>query len=292
MTIRTQELYTFFVVARAGAMHLAADELGVTPGAISQRIRAIEETHGRRLFSRHRSGVSLTTAGQELWKEVSDAFSVLETTHRRHFANARRSQIRISTSPTFAHAFLVSALGEFTSAHPKICLDIESDYRLVDLKTEPVDLAIRHGLGTYPGLVTKWLCAPELILVGSPALIEDRGPITRPEDCLRFPLLPDETGTDWNMWFKAHGVDAKHARYTTTFRVGYLTVKAAVNSQGLALLSDVYVREELSTGHLVRAFDGSWPTKFAYYAAGLPETFERPPVKAFINWLQPSLAAV
>lgn len=286
MALRIQDLYTFFVVARSGAMHEAARELGVSPGAISQRIRAIEEKHGRRLFSRSRKGIELTKPGEALWNEVRDAFTNIEAAHDRHFAGASKSTIRISAAPTFAYSSLVPRLGAFTGANPGIMIAIETDDRLVDLKTEPVDLAIRHGLGNYPGLKSEWLISPELIIVGSPKLLAKHGPVNEPADCLQYPLLQDSTGADWSLWFAAHGVDARLARYSTAFKDDFLTVKAATEGQGLALLNDVYVTDELKAGRLVKALDISWPTKFAYYAVALPETFQRPPVKIFMKWLK------
>jgi len=285
MPLPIRDLYTFFVVARAGAMQAAAHELGVTPGAISQRIRSIEDRYGKRLFVRSRDGVSLTASGKALWKEVKSAFAQIETSHNRHIGKDVKTILRISAAPTFAHSFLVSNLASFNEDHPGIRFNIETEDRLADLRSEPIDLAIRHGLGDYAGLRSEWLCAPELIVVGSPALLESQHPVKEPEDCLRFTLLPDETGLDWALWFEAHRVNAVAPSYGTAFKDGFLTVKAASRGQGLALINDIYVREELADGRLVQLLPGSWPTKFAYYAVALPETFDRPAVKAFVKWL-------
>jgi LysR family glycine cleavage system transcriptional activator len=292
MPLPIRDLYTFFVVARAGAMQAAARELGVTPGAISQRIRSIEKHHGKRLFVRSRDGISLTVSGKSLWKEVEGAFARIEASHRRHFCKNGQTTLRISAAPTFAHSFLVSNLASFNQVHPAIKLSIETDDRLVDLRSEPIDLAIRHGLGDYPGLRSDWLCAPELIVVGSPTLLESQPPVREPADCLRFTLLPDETGLDWTLWFEAHGIGAAAPTYGTAFKDGFLTVKAAVRGQGLALINDIYVREELSDGRLVRLLAESWPTKFAYYAVALSETFDRTAVRTFVKWLSAECAGM
>lgn len=289
MAIRIQDLYTFHVVARTGAMQDAAHELGVTPGAISQRIRAVEERHGLRLFTRSKNGIALTAAGLALTSDVSAAFSLIETAHDKHF-KARQNIIRISTSATFAHSMLVSCLGRFSERHPEIKVSVETEDRLVDLKSEPVDLAIRHGLGNYTGAVSKWLCSPELFLVASPTLLKKNGPLTGPADCLRYKLLPDATGKDWEIWFEAQGIDAKSAIYGSQYRNDFLMVKAAVEGQGLALLKDIYAKESLASGHLVRVLDVSWPTKFAYYAVALDEVFERPSISALAKWLQEDLS--
>jgi len=288
MAIRIQDLYTFHVVARCGAMQDAAHELGVTPGAISQRIRAIEERHGLRLFMRSKNGIALTVAGHALKSEVSAAFAVIETAHDKHFTN-RHGAIRISVSVTFAHTTLVSSLGRFSDLHPTTKISIETEDRLVDLKSEPIDLAIRHGLGSYTGLVSEWLCSPELILVASPTLLEKHGTLNDPADCLHYKLLPESTGKDWSIWFEAHGIDASQAAYGTQYGNDFLTVKAAVEGQGLALLNDIYVKESLASGHLVRALDFAWPTTFAYYAVALEEVLKRPLVSTLVDWFKKDL---
>ncbi|PIE09293.1 MAG: LysR family transcriptional regulator [Rhodobacterales bacterium] len=288
MAIRIQDLHTFHVVARAGSMQDAAHELGVTPGAISQRIRQIEEHHGLRLFTRSKKGLALTAAGSALQSDIGPAFDAINAARRKHFSG-HDTAIRISTSPTFAHSMLVSSLGRLAEEHPKIRVSVETDDRLVDLKSEPVDLAIRHGLGGYPGLKSEWLCSPELVLVASPALLEQTGPLKEPSDCLRHRLLPDATGKDWSIWFEAQGVDASAALYGPRYGDDFLTVKAVMEGQGIALLNDLYVEEGLASGQLVRALDSAWPTSFAYYAVALEETFERPAVATLVKWLKTEL---
>ncbi|USG59534.1 LysR substrate-binding domain-containing protein [Sneathiella marina] len=288
MTLRIQDLYTFFVVARAGAMQQAANELRVTPGAISQRIASIEDRYGKRLFSRSRKGVELTKAGQDLWSDIDASFSKIEKANNAHFGRNSEQQIRISATPTFAYSCLVPRLGEFTDKYPKLNITIETDKRLVDLRSEPIDLAIRHGLGDYVGYQSEWLSSPELIVVGSPSLLQRGRPINDAIDCLGYRLLRDTTAicSDWQLWCEARGIDERKALYGPSFEDDYLIVKAAVEGQGLALLSDVYVSEQLKTKQLVKACDAAWPTHFAYYAVALPVTFERPAVKIFVQWLK------
>lgn len=288
MALRIQDLYTFHVVARAGTMQDAAHKLGVTPGAISQRIKSVEERHGARLFRRSKNGLTLTKAGHALQSDISEAFATIETAHERHLTR-HGDTVRISTSASFAHSTLVSSLGAFAEAHPALKLSVETDDRLVDLRSEPIDLAIRHGLGTYAGLRSEWLCSPELVLVASPTLLSRRGALSDPVDCLRYPLLPDATGKDWSIWFEAQGIDASGAHYGPQYGNDFLTVKAATEGQGLALLNDLYVKEGLASGVLVRALDAAWPTRFAYYAVALPETFDRPAVAKCVKWLKVAL---
>ncbi len=288
MAIRMQDIHTFFVVARSGTMQGAAQELGVSPGAISQRVRLIEEQCGKRLFSRTRNGVSLTKAGNALWSDTETAFLKIEAASLKHFSRHEQSHIRISAAPTFAYSVLVPRLGDFVKNNPQIKITIDTDHRLVDLKSEPVDLAIRHGLGKYTGYESVWLSSPELVVVGSPGLLADGKPINEAIDCLNYPLLQDTEAScsDWQLWMEARGIDGEKARYGPAFKDDFMIIKAAVAGQGLALLHDVYVNDELRKGTLLKACSAAWPTNFAYYAVTLPETGSRPAVKKFVKWLQ------
>ncbi|MBL4784160.1 MAG: LysR family transcriptional regulator [Cohaesibacteraceae bacterium] len=286
MAIRIQNCYTFFLVARTGSMQAAAQELNVTPGAISQRIKDIEEQNGRRLFDRSRKGITLTEAGRSLWEDISAPFLSIENAYHDHFARGSGTGIRICAAPGFAYSVLVPRLGDFTDSHPDIRITIETSDRLADLRSDPIDLAIRHGLGEYPGLTTKWLASPELIVVASPELLEKHGGITTPADCLNYALLGTSCTIDWKMWFRAQGVDDSSARTGTLFEDDYLIIKAAKQGQGIGLINDVLVKDELEDGSLIKVLDATWPMKFAYYAVGLPAVFERPAIRNFTKWLE------
>lgn len=284
MALNIQTLYTFYLVARFGAMHLAADHLAVTPGAISQRIRTIEQEYGTRLFTRTRNGVELTRAGKKLWSDTSDAFDRIEVAHTA-LTNPKGRTLRISTPPAFAHSSLVSRLGVFMEAHPHIRISIETETRLVDLASEPIDIAIRHGLGDYAGLTSIWLGAPEQFVVASPELLRTGPPIQTPADCLNYRLLEHAGTPDWSLWFAGLGLPMDGAKYAAYYKEDSLLVRAAVQGQGLALVTDAYVRDELTRGVLINPLNTTWPTKFAYYAVARPETLQQPAVRAFVDWL-------
>ncbi len=284
MTLRLQDLYTFVVVARAGSMKQAAAILGVTAGAVSQRIRGLEERQGGRLFERTREGVSLTGRGKRLHEPLHKAFGIIEEVAQSSNLTHR---LRINAAAGFAASWLVPRLGDFTQAHPEVSISIETDARLIDFRHEPVDLGIRHGLGDYPGLETHRIAAPGMVVIASPDLLEN-GPVLRePADCLNFTLLQDIHQRDWALWFKALGVDASKARYGPSFSDDGLLVRAAMEGQGLALVREFFATDGLVEGKIKRALDISCPVEFAYYLVGLPETFERPAVKRFLAWLIP-----
>lgn len=288
MVTRVQDLYTFFVIARAGSMQKAAQELGVTPGAISQRVRAIEENCAKRLFSRSRKGIELTKAGNILWQDLEASFLQIEDSYQQHFTHNLESHIRISAAPTFGYSCLVPRLGEFSAANPNIKITIETDDRIVDLRTEPIDLAIRHGLGKYPGFESQWLSSPELIVVASPSLLQQGQEISEAIDCLNYTLIQNSGSacSDWNLWCQARNIDDSKAHYGPAFKDDFLIVKAALEGQGLALLHDIYVQDDLKEHRLIQACKAAWPTEFAYYAVTTKNTLERPAIQKFITWLK------
>src|ERR1700759_4620550 len=244
-------LQTFVAVARAGKMKQAADELAVTPGAVSQRIRQLEEVAGRRLFTRTSTGVELSAAGEAMFVALAEPFQAIEAVDNELGAPSSR-RVTVSTVPSFAATWLVPRLAMFGRLYPDIEIAVEAGNRPVDLKREPIDLAIRHGLGKYPGLESTWLVAAELIVVASPDLLKKRGPLKVPADCLAFPLLHDFNRRDWSLWFEAHGTAAPTSGKGPAFSDNHLIVRAAVAGQGLALVRDIYAEDAIRAKQLIK----------------------------------------
>lgn len=289
MRARLDWLETFVLVARLKSMKAAAETLGLTAGAVSQRMRGLEERMGARLFQRQAGGTSLTQQGEALFADLAAPFAAIDGVWQRIDAAAAPvgspQRIVVSTMPSFANYVLVPRLGDFNARYPQIEVSVETDLRVVDLQTEPVDIAIRHGLGDYPGLVATPLISPALIVVGSPDLLRKHPPLREAKDCLGLPLLHDRTRQDWRLWFEAHGVIAPAHLGGPAFSDGTLIVRAAVAGQGLGLVREFYAAEELAAGRLVRALDLRWPSRFGYYIVATAQSLERPAVRRFRDWL-------
>ena len=285
MRIPFELMHTFVVTAKARRMAAAADTLGLTPGAVSQRIKELEARVGHRLLLRSPKGVELTRAGRRLFERVSDPFRALEAAYATASGRGPSQRIVVTTTPSFAANWLVERLADFARMQPKIEIAVDAGNAVVDLRADAVDLAIRHGLGEYAGLESHWLMAPAQIVVGSPELIEGGPPIIEPEDCLRYPLLHDIARKDWEYWLKALGRDQAVPKAGHAFSDDTLRVRAAVASQGLALVYDTYAAKDIAAGRLVQPYKERWPSKFGYYLVGLSETFRRPPVRRFESWL-------
>jgi LysR family glycine cleavage system transcriptional activator len=277
-------LQAFVAVARAGKMRQAAQELALTPGAVSQRVRQLEEAAGHRLFTRTRAGVELTAAGETMFAALAEPFRALEAADGELGVVPSR-RVTVSAVPSFAATWLVPRLASFARRYPDIEIAVETGLRPVDLKREPIDLAIRHGLGRYPGLDATWLVAPALIVVASPDLLRDRPPLKEPADCRAFPLLHDLNRQDWPLWFEAHGVAAPNCKKGPAFSENHLIVRAAVAGQGLALVRDIYAADDLRSKKLMKALTVNWPLQFAYYAVTTSEAVQKPAVRRFRDWL-------
>jgi len=280
-------LRTFVEVGQRGSMKAAAEALSVTSGAVSQQIRLLEDRIGMALFTRERSGLRLTEAGASVHPALFQAFEQMQVALQSLEEIKSRQTLTVSTVATFAASWLVPRLGRFNLRHPHIEVRVEATSAVVDMRRDRVDVALRHGLGSYPGLDVTRLMAPILVPVASSAFVAASPELMEPEDCLNFPLLHDSDRADWALWLTAHGV-AKDPRAErgTAFEDDFLLIRAAEAGQGLALVPQEYAREEIAAGRLVQVMDKPWPARFAYYVVTRPEAVQRPEIKAFVEWIQ------
>ena len=204
-------LRAFVEVGRRGIK--AAAEAHVTPGAVSQQIRLLEDRLGVALFTRERQGLRLTADGAAAHPLLRQAFSQIEAAVDMLARAPSRQTVTVSTMASFAASWLVPRLARFRARHPRIELRVEASSSVVDLRRDRVDVALRHRLGRYPGLHAVWLMAPVLVPVASPALLgrrkgEDAGRVSGPS------LLHDADRADWPLWLAAHdvAVDARARR--------------------------------------------------------------------------------
>lgn len=284
-------LRAFAEVGRVGSIKAASGTLGVTPSAVSQQIQSLEARLGLLLFERRNRELRLTPAGERLLDDVGGAFERIEaalaTIERDRVAH--RATLIVSTTGSFAATWLVPRLGRFTAAHPHVDVQVLTTPELVPVGTGPgsAGVAVRHGLGEWPGLDARRLLQPRLIPVGCPALIAAHDPIRAAADCLSFPLLHDQAGVDWRLWLQAMGADHRDARAArgTRFSDGALLLRAAVAGQGLALVRDTYANEEIAAGRLDVAYEAPWPARFAYYVVTRPSSAADPHAARFVEWL-------
>jgi LysR family transcriptional regulator, glycine cleavage system transcriptional activator len=278
-------LRAFEAAARHLSMKEAAEELRVTPGAVSQLVRGLEAHLGLALFRRLNRGLMLTEAGQAYLPPLRNAFRQIAEATRRIEGKSDTGLLTLSVAPGFAASWLVPRLARFRQRHPAIELHIRSTSALADFHRDGVDVAIRHGRGRYPGLRSDRILSQELLPVASPSLLHGRRRPRAPADLLRLPLLHDADRQDWSLWLQAQGIDEIGPPAGPSFDDSTLLVRAALAGQGAALLPSALVLDEIADGRLLRLVDAPLPSDFAYYCVSPKETADRPKIAAFRDWL-------
>ncbi|KIL97092.1 Glycine cleavage system transcriptional activator [Paramagnetospirillum magnetotacticum MS-1] len=279
-------LHAFEAAARHLSFARAAGELGVTPAAISQQIKQLEDMLGTSLFHRG-ARLSLTRAAAQAAPEFSDAFDRLAGAVGRLTPESASRPLVVSASPAFASRWLVPRLTRFQEAHPEIDLHLSATLRLVDLDREGVDMAVRYGSGRYPGLHVERLRLEEVVAVAAPRLAAGLGEVS---DLTRATLLVNEhIGWDpdfpsWPSWLAEMGAVADEPLKLRPFGDASLVVEAALAGLGAALVWRTLISDELAAGRLVALFPGR-PLASAYHLVCLPERAQFPPIRAFRDWI-------
>ena len=253
-------LRAFETAARHMNFTRAAEELSVTPGAVSQQIQNLEDYVGAALFKRTPKGLLLTDAAQTALPALREAFDRLQEASELLTASVDGRRVTVSAAPSFAAKWLVPRLGRFESAHPDVDVWLSAGMELVDFNAGEVDLAIRYGSGHYAGLEVSRLMSETVIPVASPALLAGR-PVDRLEDLAQHTLLhdgspdADESCPDWTMWLAARGVRDVDGTRGPRFNQSSLVIEAAMNGRGIALAKRALAQADLDAGRLVTALD-------------------------------------
>ncbi|MES2187046.1 MAG: transcriptional regulator GcvA [Pseudomonadota bacterium] len=289
-------LRAFEVAARHLSFTRAAEELFVTPSAVSHQIKTLEENLGIALFTRDSKALTLTVAGKAYLPGVQEAFKQLVyATHQLQSLGA--PALKINMPPTFAMKWLIPRLGHFLAAHPDIDLKVSTSKHMVDFTREDFDLAVRYGRGVYPGLHSE-LCLPvEMFPVCSPALLQGEHPLRTPADLRHHRLLHDDStyadgsNPNWEMWLEHSGVTGVDARRGPSFWPSHLVIDAAIDGLGVALAKKEWVVRDLARGLLVRPFETSLAVEFSYWIVYPEERATDARITAFMAWMRQELAA-
>lgn len=278
-------LRAFEATARHLSVKSAAAELCVTPGAVSQMLKTLELHLGVSLFHRLNRGLRLTDAGQDFLPAVRNAFRQIGEATQRITASAEAGTLSVSVTPFFASAWLVPRLKEFQAAHPEIDLHVVTSNKLADFARDGIDVAVRHGLGRYPGLASEWLVAVEIVPVAAPSLVERFGVPGQAADLARWPQVHDAERKGWQLWFEAQGVTEIAPPRGASFDDSGLLLKSVLDGQGAGLLPAALVARDVAEGRLVKLADVTWLESFAYYLVYPERSRERPKLAAFRQWI-------
>jgi len=243
----------FEAAARHLSITLAAEELNVTPGAVSRQIKGLEDALGLQLLRRGHRQIALTRPGSDYYRAVTKALEMLREATRRLKRRGQRQPLKIRAYTTFAMRWLIPRLSGFHAAHPGIEVLLKASLDPVDFRKEDIDGAIRLGDGHWPGAHSVRLVDNILAPVASPALLKAGPRLRRPADLAQHTLLhsiarPD----DWARWLEAAGLSDKvDARAGMTYESSAMAYAAAVEGQGVAMAQLFLVEKDLADGRLV-----------------------------------------
>lgn len=278
-------LKAFEAAARHLSVKLAAEELCVTPGAVSQMLKVLEENLGVRLFDRVTRGIYLTDAGRDYLPSIRNAFRQIADASERITAQIGSGLLTVSATPFFASAWLVPRLASFREAQPDMDLQIVTSNAIVDFSRTDVDVAIRHGMGRYPGLRSDRIVTVEMIAVAVPALVEKMGIPARPSDLVHWPQVHDAERKGWSLWFEAQNISERIAARGPSFDDSGLLLKAVLAGQGAGLLPAALVEVELVNRRLIQLFPATSMEEFAYYLVCPDNKQQIPKIAVFRDWI-------
>lgn len=278
-------LRAFDVAARHLNLSAAAEDLNVTHAAVSRQVKQLEQRLGVKLFERLPRGLKLTAHGALLAEGTRQAFDRLASAIEDVSLPAVRRKLTISTFASLAARWLMPRVGGFATLFPDVDLQVITSTRLVDFAREDVDIGIRFGSGNYPALHVIPLFKPQEIVVASPSLLKKGKPLATYADLKHYTLLHDDSHRAWTRWLEAVGAKGVNPRRGIICGDRNAMLQAALEGQGIALASQVFVANDLANGRLARVFDIEVAAQFAIYAVCLPRRLNDPVVSGALDWL-------
>jgi len=281
----------FEAAARWLSFTKAAEELFVTPAAISQQIKQLEDYLGVILFHRMTRAVNLTEEARVVLPLMTEGFDKLAEAIERLTQEEEKGLLTVSTAPTFAAKWLLQRLPDFSEKYPDIDLRLDASLVPREFDRDGIDISIRLSQGNYPGLHVARVFGEELSPVCSPGLLTDVKPLQTPGDLKTHRLLHVDWGhlrgslPDWRMWIKAVGIEGIDIDHGPHFTVESMAIEAAINGNGVALVSHHAVAEDLKAGRLVKPFNFALQADFSYWLVCPHEYLRRAKVRVFCDWL-------
>jgi len=294
-------LRAFEAAARHRSYVRAAEELHVTPAAVGQLVRSLEQALDTPLFLRSQSGTArleLTPQASLMLPDLQAGFDLLSAAVARVKSGAEHGSIALTVPPSFADKWLLARLERFQASYPQYDLLVDTNGRLVDFNSGQVDVGIRYGSGRWDGLQATRLAGDDFFPICSPALLAGEHPLRSVADLRHHALIHDVSMRgnpiypSWRSWLAYAGVDSSaiDAERGLQINDSAAVMQAAIAGSGVALGRSMLVEKDLADGRLVRPFGPALPCEFAYYIVGRAETFQRPAIAAFRDWLLAEVA--
>lgn len=279
-------LLCFDAAVRLNSFSLAADELNVTPGAVGQQIRNLEQWLGVSLFTRQIRQVQPTPDGQAYWAQIQPAMTqIIEASHA--LRDRHNNNVWLNMPPSLAAKWFARRMAGFLESHPGVALHLSSSIALTDFSSERVDLAIRHFDGRAPELEVELLHQDDARVYCSPAYVEQMG-LRDPADLRRATLLHNTLHPHWPEWLQRFaGIGEEEGRRIPGihFDQSLMAIEAARRHQGVVITSEWLTQEEVASGVLIEPFAQRLPLSKGYYLVQPKHSILRPTVQALKEWL-------
>ncbi|HUN67274.1 MAG TPA: transcriptional regulator GcvA [Burkholderiales bacterium] len=297
-------LRAFEAAARHLSFAAAAQELHVTPAAVSHQIKGLEADLGLLLFRRLKRGLQLTRSGEAFLPKLREGFERLGEAVDDLRSRNEPGTLAVSVATSFATRWLAPRLHRFVAAHPELDVRISASTRLIDpakggigpaddLAGSPVedaDIVVRFGTGDYPGFRVDKMLSVAVTPLCSPRLNAGEHPIRSAADLAHHVLIHDNVRYDdgrplWDVWFEAAGLPGMDTSHGLRFSHAMLALEAAAEGMGVELGMPVLATSDLASGRLIAPLALSLPLKFGYHIVSDPVAAQRADVVAFRNWL-------
>lgn len=293
--VHLNALRAFEASARHQSFSAAAAELNVTPAAVGQLVRTLEEWLGAPLFhrsSRGRVRLIATAAAQRALPDIRAGFDRLSLGLERLKEGAASGVLTVAVSPAFAAKWLLPRIDSFQSACPDTDVRLDTNLKPVDFVAHGVDIGVRYGMGSWPGLVAEKLMSEEVYPVCSPELLRQDRRLQEPSGLAWETLIHDlsmdgHTGfPTWDAWLQKAGVTDVNTSRGMKINNSAAVLQAAIEGHGIALARSVMARDDLAAGRLVRLFpEIEFASMLAYYVIYRAECSSLPRLLAFRDWL-------
>ncbi len=284
----------FEAVARHSRVTTAAEELSVSPSAVSQQIKSLEESLGIKLFRRVKRRLVLTEAGEQLYRSTTEALSILREARRQvtHQRENRKLILRVSAS--FGTRWLGYRFAKFATANPLWDLHVDATPELTEFEKENVDLDIRYGSGNWPGLYTEAILHDDVLPLCSPDYCRSQErSLGDPTDVLKSVRLIHtvKAKLTWKWWLQRHGLDLADPSAGLRFDRSSMSLQVARDGAGVVLETATLAMEELGSGALVPLFPELGAAHFPAYWIICPNRhLNRRYVSVFCDWLREEAA--
>lgn len=277
-------LRAFEAAGRHLSVKKAAEDLFLTPSAVSQQVRLLEAKLGVELFVRANRGLTLTDDGRHLHFALRESFHQIERALSEIERGPVVRKLKLKLLPTFAIRWFMPRLAGFLGKHPENEVEITTTARADDTSLDDVDFTLRHGLGDWKDVDSERLFREEWVLVCAPSLARS---LRRPADILGQTLLHSMMGPNaWSVWSRGVGLEGAQPGNRQQFSNGTLALQAAVDGLGVAIVQRAYLEPDLGSGRLVIPLKDTVKTPFSFYLVSSRKKADQPKIKQFHAWLR------